>query len=341
MSRADRRLHETRCAWLKAAILLLILIYLVAGFYPFQLQTTADKRVDNGATLTADGVLHLPSPGIAYTPQPPAWLARAMVGASVEIILEVRPRGNKQDGPARIFTLSESTYRRDLTVAQYAEHLIVRVRSATTDDNGLPSYRINNVFAAPGWHRITLRITPKAVDIRADDIRLIVPLAAHSLATWDADFRLALGNELTGKQPWLGDIREARVRVDAVSYDYLAPGALVLPEQLVLSPDRLRVVTPFMHTAFKRVVAVDWLLNLTGFLPFGWLVSVLYGPRRGPWTAIVLAALISLAIEAGQLLVFADRIPSSEDLILNTLGAALGTRLALRWRYRSGRGGSL
>jgi len=53
-------------------------------------------------------------------------------------------------------------------------------------------------------------------------------------------------------------------------------------------------------------------------------------PRAGFVLAIVFSAGISLTIETGQLLFFANRVSSIEDFILNVLGAALGAWLAIR-----------
>ena len=76
-----------------------------------------------------------------------------------------------------------------------------------------------------------------------------------------------------------------------------------------------------------RFAMRDWTVNLLGFVPFGWLVVRWRCQRPGIFLATVLAAGISTTIEVGQLLIFNDRVPSTEDILMNTLGAALGAGL--------------
>ena len=70
-------LHKKRRVYLLSA-LLLVLIYLVAGTYPFKLALLPFGQLDNGALLTPETGLNFPSPGIAYTKQGPAWLSHAI-----------------------------------------------------------------------------------------------------------------------------------------------------------------------------------------------------------------------------------------------------------------------
>ena len=70
----------------------------------------------------------------------------------------------------------------------------------------------------------------------------------------------------------------------------------------------------------------DLLINFFGFMPLGGLLAILWpglGMRRAGW----LCAVLSFLIETGQL-VLPGHYPSIVDLTLNTLGGALGWRLA-------------
>lgn len=64
--------------------------------------------------------------------------------------------------------------------------------------------------------------------------------------------------------------------------------------------------------------------NIALFLPFGWLVPMLWRRLRSFWTIVVLAAATSLAIEVSQWLFIFGRQSSVDDVILNTAGAFVG-----------------
>jgi glycopeptide antibiotics resistance protein len=79
------------------------------------------------------------------------------------------------------------------------------------------------------------------------------------------------------------------------------------------------------------------LLNVLLFVPVGALLAALLRGRW--WAAVLVAALCSAAIEAVQSR-WLERIGSVDDLVANTVGAALGAlALTLRRRRRSRRAG--
>jgi VanZ family protein len=87
----------------------------------------------------------------------------------------------------------------------------------------------------------------------------------------------------------------------------------------------------FSTQAVKNATLMDWAINFLGFVPFGWLVGMLRRPRSGIILATFLAAVMSVTIEASQLLFLADRSPSTVDLLLNTLGASVGAWIAMNF----------
>ncbi|MBR6311841.1 MAG: VanZ family protein [Oscillospiraceae bacterium] len=88
----------------------------------------------------------------------------------------------------------------------------------------------------------------------------------------------------------------------------------------------------------------DLLLNLVGnsamFVPTGIVLPIVYGRLRGFWKTVGAGALISLCIELLQL-PFAVRASDADDLILNTLGVAVGYGIyaLVRGLIRRGRRG--
>jgi hypothetical protein len=190
---------------------------------------------------------------------------------------------------------------------------------------------VKNVFADIEWHQIDVRIRPGIIEISVDgETHVVTAMPGQLLDDWNPNFRLALGNELSGEKFWLGDIRKAVVRVGDRSFDYLASGALHFPERFKLKNYHAWKVVPFIDVHDVWSAVRDWVINLMGFVPFGWLIVMLRRPLPGFLFAIALSAVISITIETGQLLMFNDRYPSNEDIILNILGAALGAWFATR-----------
>lgn len=313
------------------ATLLLVLVYLFAGFYPFHLKPPANDEQINGVVVVPDRGLQFGAPGIAYTEEVPSWLEDAISTSLFEVSLEVRTADHDQRGPARIFTISSDRFQRNLTVGQWGPNLSVRIRTPYTSVNGTPPYSVKNIFADKDWHQINVRIKPGNIEIRVDgDTPIVAAMPDQPLKDWDPYFRIALGNELSSDNPWLGDIRKAVVRVGDASFDYLASGTLRFPERLTLKNYHAWKVVPFVDVHNVWAAVQDWAINLLGFVPFGWLVVMLRRPRPGVFLAIVLSAGISSTLEVGQLLIFSDRYPATEDVIMNTLGAVLGAWLAKR-----------
>jgi len=314
------------------AIALLVLVYFVAGFYPRTSNTLSGSALHNGAEWIPDQYLHFHSPGIAFTEKAPVWLPRAISTSGLELSLLVRSADTAQYGPARIFALSHNRSRANLVVSQVGSNLSLRMRNPRTALNGTPAHLVKDVFDDLDWHQVDVVINGQVLKIRVDGkVSVATSIPDRPLQNWDIGYRLVLGNEFTGDRPWLGDIRQAVVRVDGRSFDYLSPGALVFPEKLATTSNVVAKLIPFVDSTFSRATVSDWVVNFIGFVPLGWLVIMARKPRPGFLRAIVFAAGVSLIIETGQLLIFTSRVPSTEDLILNTLGAAVGAWLAKRY----------
>lgn len=71
------------------------------------------------------------------------------------------------------------------------------------------------------------------------------------------------------------------------------------------------------NIAFRNIVG-----NLVLFIPFGFLLPMIVGGRLNYWKIIILSFLMSLVLELVQL--FSVGSCDVDDLLLNTIGAALG-----------------
>ena len=67
--------------------------------------------------------------------------------------------------------------------------------------------------------------------------------------------------------------------------------------------------------------------NVVLFLPFGFLGALSLGPHL-TWLAAVGGVGASVAIELGQHLLLTDRYATLQDVLANSLGAALGTQIS-------------
>ena len=74
--------------------------------------------------------------------------------------------------------------------------------------------------------------------------------------------------------------------------------------------------------------------NVVLFLPVGLLLGTALSPRW-TWLAAVAGMCLSAAVEAGQSLFLPDRFATPQDVLANSLGAALGTVAVYAWRGRS------
>ena len=90
-------------------------------------------------------------------------------------------------------------------------------------------------------------------------------------------------------------------------------------------PPRVNLV-PFVRMldyASRRELLLNFVGNIAMFIPGGIILPVLYERLRGFWKTVAAGAGLSLCIELLQL-PFSVRSTDVDDLVLNTLGAAIG-----------------
>jgi hypothetical protein len=239
------------------------------------------------------------------------------------------PAHHDQFRSARIFSISQDPYSRNITIAQEGADLVLRLRTPQTSLNGMPSYQIEDVFAHSGWQRIEVLIQPGELQIQINGVPCIAAkLPVHALLAWANYYPLALGNEMTFDRPWLGNIRRAEIRVGEVALDYAFTNLLDVPKRYYVPRSNCLVeIIPFSCGELDQERVLDWLANLIGFVPFGLFVASAFPHRSVIQTATLASFGLSLSMEVGQLFLPA-RFPSSEDLLLNTIGGALGAALA-------------
>lgn len=81
--------------------------------------------------------------------------------------------------------------------------------------------------------------------------------------------------------------------------------------------------------------SVEAVANVVMFVPFGVLVGLLLGLRRW-WAVVLLGAATSVVIETVQRVV-PERYSTVQDVVMNTLGAAVGVAALAWWLARRAR----
>jgi hypothetical protein len=102
--------------------------------------------------------------------------------------------------------------------------------------------------------------------------------------------------------------------------------ALVLACTAVPAELRCPRRADLLKVASLNLDTLDIIANVAGFVPLGFALA-----NAGAWPAIGTSASISLIAESSQLF-STGRSPSVVDLLTNTLGAALGLLMGVRWR---------
>lgn len=141
------------------------------------------------------------------------------------------------------------------------------------------------------------------------------------------------------QNPAPGRVRRRRPALLAASVLYF--GAL---SAVVLTPapvDRgtagalLRQLLEHLHNtgipAWVDYSLVETAANVLLFVPLGLLVGTWLG-SRWTWLAAVAGCCLSMAVETSQALLLPGRVPTLQDVLANTLGAALGTVAVYVWR---------
>jgi hypothetical protein len=205
------------------------------------------------------------------------------------------------------------------------------------------------VNGVPTKKSSTFRITDK--DFSG---QLVVGSAPDAYETWRGEFLgMALfGRELTQAhvsehyQAWLhgrpevlrNDQPAALYLFDEgagdIVHNQMPSGAdLVIPHSFRI-PFKPFLKSPWREFYFNRAYLRDVLINVSGFVPFGFFVCMYFSwgqaSRKAVLTTIVLGAVFSLTIEVVQWYI-PMRDSGTTDILTNTLGTALGAVL-----YRSG-----
>ena len=166
---------------------------------------------DGRAIEWGNGYLSVEDPTLITSAFPGTKIVDA-AKSSNEITIEawITPKRRNQDGPARIVSLSVDPFNRNFTLGQTSQRergrFDVRLRTTVTSENGEPSVSTSaGSVSTELTHVVYTRNAAGVVTIYINGAAAKIDSRAGSLSNWDANFRLALANEVSGRRPWVGD----------------------------------------------------------------------------------------------------------------------------------------
>jgi hypothetical protein len=164
------------------------------------------RIADPKAVRRAEGSLEVRGTTKIGSEKPPTRLLNAIKRSGmITVEAWIQPANTKQDGPARLVTISSDSSNRNFTIGQDANKFEARLRTTGTSSNGIPSLgtqagslttrRTHVVYTrdASGQARIYINGKPAA--------QKAIPGATTN---WSGSMKLGLANEFSGDRPWLG-----------------------------------------------------------------------------------------------------------------------------------------
>lgn len=256
----------------------------------------------------------------------PAWVADVRAGQRLRVDLRVRPEFPQDYDDVAFFQLARDFWHTDLEFGQAGSDMLVWLRRPGSDVNGYPTFYLQDAFAPGRWTSVRFVLAGGRLRIAVNGtVGIDTRLPADWGRTW-SDARLALGDSVRGGRAWHGQISRAEVRTRDHQVDYIAPGALAIPDRYFYLPQH---VAPFPPVSREEWLIL--LLHLLSFVPIGFLIGYARRPRVRPLPAALVALGIALALAAGKFL-FHERHMAVADLVVQFTGALLGAWVA--WRSR-------
>lgn len=171
------------------------------------------QTVANGAQLVSDPPGVRFTGGVVRSTEPPHDLYRALTaepGLTVE--LRAATADLDQEGPARLVSSSGGTGRRNLTLGQAGDALVIRLRTLQTNWNATDAQvEVDDVFTDTRRHHLAVvrhgQAHGQALEVYVDgELRNRTFGPAGSFSDWNFNYPLLLGNEVGGRRPWRGSL---------------------------------------------------------------------------------------------------------------------------------------
>jgi len=166
------------------------------------------KIANNDAVKWLDGALQVNSATMIKSTAPARKIidfAKRTRGLTIEAWVD--PANGRQDGPARMVTLSGNTSVRNFTLGQDTNHYDVRIRTTATTKNAIPSTPTPSETASTRLtHVLVTRHADGTARIFINGQQQATAQIKGDFGNWDDSFTLSLANEASGGRPWLGTL---------------------------------------------------------------------------------------------------------------------------------------
>jgi len=216
---------------------------------------------DIKAVKRSGGSLQILKPTIIRSEKTPQRLIDA-IRQSNEVTVEVwvTPANTKQDGPARIVTLSKSSVERNVTLGQDGNKFDARLRTTKTSTNGIPSVPTKaNTVKTELTHLVYAHSKNGDTRIFINGKQVAKTQVAGDLTNWDRSLKLAFADEYSGGRPWLGTLHLVAIYDRALSPSEVgrnfAAGANGKPSAEMIAARRLEAAAHHFETAVAPILA--------------------------------------------------------------------------------------
>ena len=221
-----------------------------------------DLKIEDPNTVQyRNGRLQIIKPSIIRSEKPPTRLIDAVrVSGEISIEAWIEAKDTKQDGPARIVTLSKNSNERNFTLGQDGDKVEVRLRTNKTSTNGIPS------VVAPGkslttklTHVVYTRQQDGKARIYQDSKQVVEKHVAGDFSNWDKSLKLSLADEHSQGRSWLGTLHliaiyDRALSAEEVTQNFTA-GATGKPSPELIAERKRRVAAQHFETAVAPLLA--------------------------------------------------------------------------------------
>lgn len=217
------------------------------------------KDADN--VRLADGRLQIVKPTLIESREAPTRLTRA-IKRSGSLTLEawIATQNTRQEGPARVVTISQNSTNRNLTLGQEFAAWDVRLRTTKTNSNGIPSLQApKNSVQTRMTHLVYTHAKNGVTRIYLDGKKVAERQVGGNLSAWGDDYRIGIGNELSGGRVWLGTIDLVAIfsrdlSAEEVQQNFAAgPSGRPSPEQIAAR--KLKAATQHFESTVAPIIA--------------------------------------------------------------------------------------
>ena len=169
-----------------------------------------DLQIDNPkAVKRTKGSLQIHGVTMIRSIKVPTKITKTVKGTG-QLTVEawVRPANLKQNGPARILTISKDISNRNFTLGQDGNKYDLRLRTSKTSRNGMPSLAAPANTVTTNLVHLTYSREPSGkARFYVNAKQVAEKTVAGDLKNWDGNYRLSMGNEFSNNRPWQGSYR--------------------------------------------------------------------------------------------------------------------------------------